>query len=180
MVAPSWCCRRWHFSAGFAGPSRHRAGIWVRYAGVFGPASRQRANLRALLPARDDAPSGSTVPRGSRRRGRVPGAELLCRLFAADALACPCRGRRCVVAVVVDSTIARTVLATLGLPCTPATFAPTRAPPLSRISISPLADRASDARVRRSGACLASALLAVNQPVNRAGPTAPVVNSQVV
>jgi hypothetical protein len=40
------------------------------------------------------------------------------RVFAADVLACPCGGRRGVVAVVVDSTIARTVLATLGLPCT--------------------------------------------------------------
>jgi len=27
MVAPSWFYRRWHSYAGFAGPSRHRAGI---------------------------------------------------------------------------------------------------------------------------------------------------------
>jgi hypothetical protein len=34
-----------------------------------------------------------------------------------------------VVAVVVDAARARAVLATLGLPCTPATFAPARDPP---------------------------------------------------
>jgi hypothetical protein len=45
--------------------------------------------------------------------------------FAADVLACSCGGRRRLLAVVVDSAIARTLLAALGL----ATFAPTRAPP---------------------------------------------------
>jgi hypothetical protein len=34
-----------------------------------------------------------------------------------------------VVAVVVDSAMARAVLATFGLPCSPATFTPARAPP---------------------------------------------------
>jgi len=34
-----------------------------------------------------------------------------------------------VIAVVVDSALVRAVLAALGLPCTPATFAPARDPP---------------------------------------------------
>jgi hypothetical protein len=34
-----------------------------------------------------------------------------------------------VLAVVVDSALARAVLAALGLPCTPTTFAPARDPP---------------------------------------------------
>jgi hypothetical protein len=51
------------------------------------------------------------------------------RVFATDVLACPCGGRRSVVAVVVDAAMARALLAGLGLPCTPATFAPARAPP---------------------------------------------------
>jgi hypothetical protein len=51
------------------------------------------------------------------------------RVFATDVLSCPCGGRRSVVAVVVDSAIARAVLAPLGLPCTPATFTPARDPP---------------------------------------------------
>jgi hypothetical protein len=107
-------------------PRRHL----VRYAGVFDPASKWRAQLRALVPApaRELPPSAAT-PGGSARAGRVPWAELLRRVFATDVLSCPCGGRRSVVAVVVDDAMARTVLATLGLPCTPATLAPARDPP---------------------------------------------------
>jgi hypothetical protein len=50
-------------------------------------------------------------------------------VFATDVLSCPCGGRRSVVAVGMDSTMTRTALATLGLPCTPATFAAARDPP---------------------------------------------------
>jgi hypothetical protein len=49
-------------------------------------------------------------------------------VFAAAVLACPCGGRRRVVAVVVDSVLARALLAALGSPSTPATFAPTSGP----------------------------------------------------
>jgi hypothetical protein len=49
----------------------------------------------------------------------IPWAELLRRVFATDVLSCPCGGHRSVVAVVVDDAMARAVLATLGLPCTP-------------------------------------------------------------
>jgi hypothetical protein len=41
------------------------------------------------------------------------------RVFATDVLSCPCGSRRGVVAIVVDSALARAVLAPLGLPCTP-------------------------------------------------------------
>src|SRR5262249_5198649 len=101
----------------------------VRYAGVFGPAHRQRAKLRALVPAPADPPAPCDVHRGS----RVPWAALLRRVFAADVLACPCGGRRRVVPVVVDSTRAPPLPAALGLPCTPATFAPARAPPQAEL-----------------------------------------------
>jgi hypothetical protein len=107
-------------------PRRHL----VRYAGGFGPASKRRAQLRALVPApTGEPPRGSATPRGSARAGRVPWAELLRRVFATDVLSCPCGGRRSVVAVVVDAAMARAVLAALKLPCTPATFSPARAPP---------------------------------------------------
>jgi Putative transposase len=107
-------------------PRRHL----VRYAGVFGPASQRRAQLRALVPARGgEPPPAAATPSGSPRAGRVPWAELLRRVFATDVLSCPCGGRRSVIAVVVDSALARAVLATLGLPCTPAPFAPARDPP---------------------------------------------------
>ena len=48
-------------------------------------------------------------------------------------LACPCGGRRSVVAVVVDAAMAHALLAALGLPCTPATFAPARDPPQTEL-----------------------------------------------
>ena len=107
-------------------------GPWpsARYAGVFGPASQQRAQLCALVPAGGgEPPPVAGTPSGSTRAGRVPWAELLRRVFATDVLSCPCGGRRSVIAVVVDSALARAVLAALGLPCTPTTFAPARDPP---------------------------------------------------
>ncbi|HEX7840899.1 MAG TPA: transposase [Kofleriaceae bacterium] len=107
-------------------PRRHL----VRYAGVFGPASKQRAQLRALVPARGgEPPPVLATPSGSTRAGRVPWAELLRRVFASDVVTCPCGGRRSVVAVIMDSARAGAELAALGLPCTPATFAAARDPP---------------------------------------------------
>jgi hypothetical protein len=75
-------------------PRRHL----VRYAGVFGPANRQRAKLRALVPARDDEPSSTPAPCGAKRGGRVSWDELLCRMSAADVLACPCSDRDAITA----------------------------------------------------------------------------------
>jgi len=50
------------------------------------------------------------------------------RVFAQDVLACPCGGRRSVVAFVDDATRARSLLVALGLPAAPAAFAPARDP----------------------------------------------------
>ena len=107
-------------------PRRHL----VRYSGVFGPAAKDRSKLRALVPSRDDAvapPCESTTD--APRAGRLPWAELLRRVFADDVLQCPCGGRRSVIAVVTDPTIARTLLVALDLPHAPATFAPALDPP---------------------------------------------------
>jgi hypothetical protein len=87
--------------------------------------ARSRRSGIAAPPHRRAAARGGRRFRG----GRVPWDDLLRRVFAADVLARPCGGRRRVVAVVVDSAIARALLAARGLPCTPATFAPARAPP---------------------------------------------------
>jgi hypothetical protein len=84
--------------------------------GRFGPASKARAKLRALVPARrGEPPRAAAMPSGSTRAGRVPWAELLRRMFAEDVLCCPRGGRRSVVALVSDATVARSVLRTLGL-----------------------------------------------------------------
>jgi len=77
-------------------------------------------------------PRPANAARRARRRSRVPTARATRsrrpteELEATDVLACPCGGRHCVVAVVVDSAIACTVLAALGLPS--ATFAPVAGP----------------------------------------------------
>ena len=111
-------------------PRRHL----VRHAGVFGPASSARNQLRALIPDADPATPASPrcpapgAPASSGRR-RLPWADLLRRVFAQDVLACLCGGRRTVTAFVMDTTLARRVLTALGQAAEPATFAPARDPP---------------------------------------------------
>lgn len=114
-------------------PRRHL----VRYSGVFGPASKHRAKLRALVPTNIDCGSGasttsSTAP--SSRSRRLPWADLLRRVFADDVLQCPCGGRRSVIAVVTDPALANTLLTALGVPSAPVTFAPARSPPQAELA----------------------------------------------
>jgi hypothetical protein len=109
-------------------PRRHL----VTYSGIFGPAAKQRAKLRALVPVCEDSVASScsttiAVPRS--RSGRLPWADLLRRVFANDVLHCACGGRRSVIAIVTDPTIARTLLVALDLPHEPSAFAPARDPP---------------------------------------------------
>jgi len=114
-------------------PRRHL----VTYAGVFGPASKLRAKLRALVPAVEPDTITSSCPpptsASGHRTRRLPWAELLRRVFADDVLRCACGGRRSVIAIVAAPAIARTLLTVLGLPVEPATFAPARAPPQTEL-----------------------------------------------
>lgn len=59
----------------------------------------------------------------------MPWADLLRRVFADDVLQCKCGGRRSIIAVVTNPTIARTLLVALDLPHEPSAFAPARDPP---------------------------------------------------
>ncbi len=115
-------------------PRRHL----VRYSGIFGPASKDRHALRALVPTDRSHEAGDarcTEPRPSQTAGpasrarRLPWADLLRRVFADDVLQCPCGGRRSIVAIVTDPALARVLLARFGLATEPSTFAPARAPP---------------------------------------------------
>jgi len=108
-------------------PRRHL----VRYSGVFGPAARARRKLRALVPVSEDVEPARCAATATRspRSGRLPWADLLRRVFADEVLQCPCGGRRSVIAVVTDPTIAHTLLVALDLCYKPATFAPARDPP---------------------------------------------------
>lgn len=114
-------------------PRRHL----VTYSGIFGPAAKDRAKLRALVPMCEDsvAPPCSTTTAAPRSRaGRLPWADLLRRVFADDVLQCACGGRRSVIAVVTDPTVARTLLVALDLPHEPSAFAPARDPPQAELA----------------------------------------------
>ena len=68
-------------------------------------------------------PGGRGAPEGRRGSSRLAWAELLKRVFATDALACPkCGGRMKVLATMTDPEVVRKVLTSLGLP--------TRGPPV--------------------------------------------------
>jgi hypothetical protein len=55
---------------------------------------------------------------------------LLARVFSVDILACPgCGSRRQVIAVVLDPSVVRAILAARGLPAAPPARSPARPPP---------------------------------------------------
>jgi len=57
---------------------------------------------------------------------RIPWAELLMRVFREDVLACPCGGRRVVLAYLTQPGPVKTILDHLGLPSTGPPLAPAR------------------------------------------------------
>ena len=121
----------------------------TRFHGCFGPASRWRSEIVPAPPpelrpappdpappepspsAADDGapPSGPKKPR--RPDSKIPWAELLLRVFREDVLACPCGGRRRVIAFITERTVIKAILERLGLPTTGPPIAPARstAPP---------------------------------------------------
>ena len=106
-------------------PRRHL----LRYAGVFAPRAALRSRVVALAPAAATTTASTAVlPPPHRQPTRLPWADLLQRVFAVDVLACPCGGRRRVLAFITDLDVARSILTALGLPATIPTFAPARGP----------------------------------------------------
>ena len=79
-------------------------------------------------PVADPAPSGARTSLGAGIvppvGARIDWASLLRRVYLVDILACPCGGRRSVVADINDPTVVAAILTHLGLP--------TEAPPLAR------------------------------------------------
>jgi hypothetical protein len=109
----------------------------VRYSGVFGPASKWRREIVPAAPAsiwlapeapvttpppelpepaEDAQPTGQAKPR--RHDAKIPWAELLQRVFLLDVLACPCGGRRQVIAFITEQKVIKAILESLGLPTT--------------------------------------------------------------
>jgi len=109
----------------------------VRYHGVFGPASKWRqaivppAPTRACVAAAHSKPQPAPGPEleNKPRRApdtRVPWSELLLRVFRDDVLACPCGGRRKVIAFVHERPVIEKMLRHLGLPPTGPPTTPAR------------------------------------------------------
>jgi hypothetical protein len=108
----------------------------VRYHGVFGPASKWRQEIvpfpsPVTCPAAQWKPEPPTAPRpeSKPRRppdARIPWSELLLRVFREDVLACPCGGRREVIAFVHERPVIEKILGHLRLPTTGPPTAPAR------------------------------------------------------
>jgi len=110
----------------------------IRYHGVFAPASRWRSQVippcASAVPSEDPARAATGTPPGQAtaevRRpadsSRIPWAELLMRVFREDVLACPCGGRRVVLAYLTQPGPVKTILDHLGLPSTGPPLAPAR------------------------------------------------------
>jgi hypothetical protein len=96
------------------------------------PATKPKRNKKKKSePKTSHAPKAGSTPRAPRTAGlselvsgRVPWADLLRRIYLEDVLACPCGGRRRVVANIDDPAVVAAILAHLGLP--------TQAPPIAR------------------------------------------------
>jgi hypothetical protein len=107
----------------------------VRYHGVFGPASSWRAEVVPAAPPPvcpaavkpKDAPVLEPEDKPPRRPdSRIPWSELLLRIFREDILACPCGGRRKVIAFISQRPVIEQILSHLGLPTTVPPTAPAR------------------------------------------------------
>ena len=117
-----------------AGATAPRARKQKRRAKKPDDASAFVASGEGTLPERGGGDSENTVrsrPRTSLGDGvvkpvgsRIEWAQLLRRIYLVDVLACPCGGRRAIVADISDSEVVVAILAHLGLP--------TEAPPIAR------------------------------------------------
>ena len=111
----------------------------VRYHGVFGPASKWRGEIVPMEPdpaqpatcagVAAAAVTSTRHPEPVARRppdSRIPWSELLLRVFREDVLACPCGGRRKVIAFINERPVIEEILRHLGLPTTGPPTAPAR------------------------------------------------------
>ena len=120
----------------------------VRYHGVFGPASKWRSEIvpapsqrtrPAEAPCSSNGPDTSRLPTATKPPrpldSRIPWSELLLRVFREDILACPCGGRRKVIAFIDEKPVIERILGHLGLPTTGPPTAPARLPALAEDSL---------------------------------------------
>ena len=98
----------------------------------FGPASKWRPEIVPRPPESPPAPPCEPAPSAAREKeprppdARIPWAELLRRVFRLDVLACPCGGRRKVLAFITERSVARSILDAMGLPSAAPPISPAR------------------------------------------------------
>jgi hypothetical protein len=100
------------------------------YAGVLAPhaALRKRVVAHGREPGRELPDDAAPAPQT--RVERNTWSELMQATFGLDVLACPkCSGRLRLVAVILDTRVARRILEHLGRPAAPVATAPARDPP---------------------------------------------------
>ena len=104
----------------------------LTYHGVLAPAAEWRDWIVPAQPR----PRGQQPPaQEARRPSRASWAELLKRVFEIDALICPhCGGKRSLIALLTDGCVVRRILEHLGLPSSPPSLAPARAPPMTLLA----------------------------------------------
>jgi len=86
------------------------------FHGVYGPASKLRSRVvRAPEVATTTPTEPSASPAAPQKRTRLDWATLQARTFGEDVWACPCGGRRTVLAVVTSRRTAEEVLQNLGM-----------------------------------------------------------------
>jgi hypothetical protein len=84
--------------------------------------------VSAAPPRREGAAPASVACTERFSFGRIDWATLLKRIHDVDALACPCGGRLRFISLIDDAGIARSILASLGLPSDPPPIARARSP----------------------------------------------------
>ncbi len=118
-------------SPGFTGRLRRNRSR----GGLQSARSPQIRNIRAALTPADASASSTRSGKPPRRHDRparsyrVPWADLLKKVFAVDVLACPCGGRLQFIAFIAEATVAKRILAHLGLD--------SRGPPLAQAQVPP-------------------------------------------
>ena len=92
------------------------------------PLAQPRADADPKPTAVAAGPSESEQEPAKARRhdARIPWAELLQRVFLENVLACPCGGRRKIIAFLKESAAVKAILQSLGLPATGPPLAPAR------------------------------------------------------
>ena len=108
----------------------------TRFHGVFAPNARLRSRVMRRPQELVPEPTSAVEQRARKReRPRLDWASLQRRTFEADVWACPCGGRRRVLAVVTSRRTAEEVLGNLGLLPRPLPLPASQSPPQQQLAL---------------------------------------------